>query len=137
MADHFAEICSSTPRVPWTNDRRRSLGSFRRFIRSSTGSNPSTDCQSRPRAASPQEHGQRDPLTQLSTRGISLTASRSSFYCSLLSLTSPFFKIRFSTGFLTSRPSYFFARAFFICPVYRFPFSNARSFSPERSHPHS
>lgn len=29
MADHFAEICSSTPRVPWTNDRRRSLDSFR------------------------------------------------------------------------------------------------------------
>lgn len=53
------------------------------------------------------------------------------------SLTSSFFKIRFSTGFLTSRPSYFFARVFFICPVYRFLFSNAASFSPERSHPRS
>lgn len=80
MADHFAEICSSTPRVPWTIPRQ-----FSCFIRSSTGRNPSTDCQSRPRAASPQEREERDPLTQLSTRGISLTASRSSFYCSLLS----------------------------------------------------
>lgn len=132
MADHFAEICSSTPRVPWTNDRRRSLDSFRVSSDLPRGVIP------RPIVRAALE------LPRLGTRATGSTYTiiysrdlldGQSLIVLLLAALSPplFLRFLFSTGFLTSRPSYFFARAFFIRPVYRFLFSDAPSFSPERS----
>lgn len=67
---------------------------------------------------------ERDPFTQLSARGISLAAVRSSFYClSTLPSSRPFFSFGFVLKLVFSTPgsSFFFARAFFFCLVLHSP----------------